>query len=89
MISPSDKGRALQLYRLAWALVKAKGTDCHAAQSYCAKQQVIQLTFRYPGDTPVMSVGKRMKCSKCGSKKITMQPELYPGGIMAMRKKWR
>ena len=36
-----------------------------------------------------MSVGKRMKCSKCGSKKITTQPELYPGGIMAMRKKWR
>ena len=25
MISPSDKARALQLYRLAWALVKAKG----------------------------------------------------------------
>lgn len=35
-----------------------------------------------PGD-------KRMKCSKCGSRKIDARPELYPGGIAAMRGRWR
>jgi hypothetical protein len=29
-----------------------------------------------------------MKCSACGSRKITTRPELYPGGIEAMRAKW-
>jgi hypothetical protein len=38
-----------------------------------------------PGDTPVPDIGKRMKCSKCGSKKISTTPEQYPGGVMAMR----
>ena len=38
-----------------------------------------------PADTPVPDVGKRMKCSECGSRKISTMPELYPGGIVAMR----
>jgi len=38
-----------------------------------------------PGDTPVPDIGKRMKCSKCGSKKVSTTPEQYPGGVMAMR----
>ncbi len=36
-----------------------------------------------PGDTPVPEVGKRMKCSKCGSRKLDVRPELYPGGVVA------
>ena len=42
-----------------------------------------------PGETPVPSVGKRMKCSACGSRKIDARPELYPGGVVAMRERGR
>ncbi len=42
-----------------------------------------------PGDTPVPDVGKKMKCSKCGSRAIETKPELYPGGVVAMREPWR
>jgi len=30
-----------------------------------------------------------MKCSACGSRKIDARPELYPGGVVAMRKRLR
>jgi hypothetical protein len=36
-------------------------------------------------NTPVPDVAKHMKCSNCGSRKITTGPELYPGGIHAIR----
>lgn len=38
-----------------------------------------------PADTPVPDVAKRMKCSKCGSRKINSKPQLYPGGVAGMR----
>jgi hypothetical protein len=38
-----------------------------------------------PADTPVPEVSKKMKCSEYGSRKINTKPELYPGGILAMR----
>jgi (p)ppGpp synthase/HD superfamily hydrolase len=38
-----------------------------------------------PGEYPVPEVDKRMKCSACGSRKVHTAPELYPGGIEAMR----
>ena len=41
-----------------------------------------------PADYPVPEVGTRMKCSACGSRKINTRPELYPGGIEAMRARW-
>ena len=34
-----------------------------------------------PAETPVPEVGKHMKCSVCGSRKINTKPELYPGGV--------
>jgi hypothetical protein len=40
-----------------------------------------------PPEIPLPSVGKRMKCSACGSREIDTRPELYPGGIMAMRER--
>jgi hypothetical protein len=40
-----------------------------------------------PAETPVPEVGKHMKCSACGSRKINTKPELYPGGVEAMRKR--
>jgi hypothetical protein len=42
-----------------------------------------------PHKTPVPDVGKRMKCSKCGSRKVDARTEPYPGGIVAMRERWR
>jgi hypothetical protein len=38
-----------------------------------------------PAATPVPDIGKHMKCSTCGSRKIDTKPELYPGGVKAMR----
>lgn len=31
-----------------------------------------------PSSYPVPSVGKHLKCSECGSRKINAKPELYP-----------
>jgi len=42
-----------------------------------------------PADTPVPEIGKKMKCSQCGSRAVETKPELYPGGIIAMRARWR
>ncbi len=38
---------------------------------------------------PVPTVGSRMKCSSCGSRKICTAPELCPGGVVAQRAKGR
>ena len=60
---------------------------------YCCdcgrERDVDPLSLPLPGETPVPSVGKCMKCSACGSRKIDARPELYPGGIVAMRERWR
>jgi hypothetical protein len=42
-------------------------------------------TVPLPADTPVPEVSKHMKCSVCGSRKINTKPQLYPGGVKAMR----
>ena len=42
-------------------------------------------TIPLPPDVPVPEIGKHMKCSACGSRKIDSRPELYPGGIEAQR----
>ena len=39
-----------------------------------------------PAETPVPTIGKHMKCSVCGSRKINTKPGLYPGGVEAMRR---
>jgi hypothetical protein len=49
------------------------------------ERDVEPLDLPLPGNTPVPHVGKRLKCSMCGSRKISTTPELYPGGIHAMR----
>ncbi len=55
----------------------------------CHERDVNPASVPLPPDTPVPEVGKKMKCSKCGSRKIDARPELYPGGIEAMRRKAR
>lgn len=34
-----------------------------------------------PLDTPAPEAGKRLVCSACGDRKVTVRPELYPGGV--------
>jgi hypothetical protein len=56
---------------------------------YCCEcyheRDVDPATIPLPGDIPVPDVGKHMKCSACGSRKISTAPEQYPGGVIAMR----
>ncbi len=42
-----------------------------------------------PADAPVPDVRWSMRCTRCGAKKADTWPELYPGGITAMRERWR
>ena len=55
----------------------------------CGRERDVDpATLPLPGDWPVPEVGLRMRCSTCGSRKVHTAPELYPGGIEAMRGKW-
>lgn len=42
-----------------------------------------------PGDYAVPEVGARMRCTACGGRKVRTAPELYPGGIVVHRDRWR
>ncbi len=56
----------------------------------CGRERDIDPTaLPLPSDTPVPQVGKRMVCSACGARKVETKPELYPGGVAAMRGRWR
>ena len=50
-----------------------------------SRRDVDPSTIPLPPDVPVPEIGKHMKCSACGSRKIDSRPELYPGGIEAQR----
>ena len=54
-----------------------------------ARARHCPLSLSLPGETPVPSVGKHMKCSACGSRKVEARPELHPGGVVAVRERWR
>jgi hypothetical protein len=60
---------------------------------YCCdcghERDVTPATVPLPHKIAVADVGKHMKCSKCGSRKINTKPELYPGGVAAMRARHR
>ena len=43
--------------------------------------EIAPLSIGLPPEHSVPAVRQRMKCSVCGSRKITSRPELYPGGI--------
>ena len=47
------------------------------------------LSLPLPGDTPVPDVRWSMRCTRCGAKKADTRSELCPGGIVAMRERWR
>ena len=54
----------------------------------CLEKDIDPASLPLPPDTPVPEIKKHMRCSRCGSKKVDVRPELYPGGITAMREKW-
>jgi hypothetical protein len=61
--------------RLLWVYCRACGRERHVEAAM----------LPLPADYPVPEIGKRMRCSACGSRKIHTAPELYPGGTEAMR----
>ncbi len=54
----------------------------------CHERDVNPAPVPLPPETPVPEIGKKMKCSKCGSRKVDTRPELYPGSIEKMRERW-
>ena len=60
---------------------------------YCCdcyhERDVNPATVPLPAETPLPEVGKHMRCAACGSRKIDARPELYPGGVEAMRRRLR
>jgi hypothetical protein len=55
----------------------------------CRERDIDPATIPLPPEFPVPEAGSRMKCSACGSRKVETKPELYPGGIEAMRNRRR
>ena len=65
--------------KLAWVYCNACGRE----------RDVPPGDLGLPMDTLVPEAGKRLVCSACGGRKVTVKPELYPGGVEAMRKRHR
>ncbi len=66
-------------------LIHADKLLCVYCRDCGHERDVNPATVPLPPETPVPEVGKHMKCSKCGSRKVDARPELYPGRIVAMR----
>ncbi len=78
--TPQNPVRLADLVRdgkLLWCYCR----DC------CRERDVDPAKIPLPPEFPVPKVGSRMKCSACGSRAVETKPELYPGGIEAMRKR--
>jgi hypothetical protein len=65
--------------KLAWVYCNDCGRD----------RDIPPAELGLPLETPVPTAGKRLKCSRCGGRKVTVKPELYPGGIEAARQRYR
>jgi hypothetical protein len=75
MSGPITLGHLIDDDKLLWVYCRDCGHE----------RDVNPATVPLPAATPVPDVGKHMKCSICGSRKIDTKPELYPGGVAAMR----
>ena len=71
MNSPVTLGDLVRNDKLLWVYC----CDCGH------ERDVNPATVPLPADTPVPDVGKHIKCSVCGSRKINTKPELYVGGV--------
>ncbi len=76
---PVTLGDLIHEDKLLWVYCR----DCHH------ERDLNPATVPLPPETPVPDVGKKMKCSKCGSRSATTAPELHPGGVVAMRQRLR
>jgi hypothetical protein len=75
MIGPVLLGDLIRDGKLLWLYCR----ECFR------ERDVDPSTIPLPPDVPVPAIGKRIKYSACGSRKIDSRPELYPGGIEAQR----
>jgi hypothetical protein len=64
MIEPVTLGDLAHDGKLLWVYC----TECGR------ERDLDPLSLPLPGETPVPSVGKRMKCSACGSRKVDARP---------------
>jgi hypothetical protein len=76
---PVTLGDLIREGKLLWIYCR----DC------CREGDVDPATIPLPPEFPVPEVDSRMKCSACGSRALETTPELYPGGIEAMRNRRR
>jgi hypothetical protein len=54
-------------------------TQCQPYCRDCGRERDVDpAMLPLPADCPVPEIGKRMRCSVCGSRKIHTAPELYP-----------
>jgi hypothetical protein len=79
MDKPVTLGNLVATSKLAWVYCNVCGRE----------RDVPPGDLGLPMDTPVPEAGKRLVCSACGGRKVTVKPELYPGGVEAMRKRHR
>ena len=75
MIGPVTLGHLIREGKLLW-------TYCHDC---CRERDVDPATIPLSPEFSVPEVGSRMTCSASGSRAVETKPELYPGGIEAMR----
>jgi len=76
---PVTLGDLIREDKLLWVYCR----DCHH------ERDVTPVNVPLPADTPVPEIGKKMKCSNCGSRAVETKLELFPGGVLAMRERWR
>jgi hypothetical protein len=76
---PVTLGDLIREGKLLWTYCRDRYHEC----------DVDPATIPLPPEFPVPEVGSRMKCSACGSRAVETKPELYPGGIEAMRRRRR
>ena len=75
-IDNSDPSGDAREYVILWVYCTACGRE----------KDVDPASLALPGDTSVPTLGRcHLTCSACGSREIDTKPELYPGGIEAIR----
>jgi hypothetical protein len=72
---PVTLGHLISDNKLLWCYCRGCGRE----------RDINPATVPLPAATPVPDIGKRMKCSACGSRAIDAKPELYSGGVLVMR----
>ena len=53
------------------------------------EREVEPLSLGLDPAEPVPTVGKRLKCSRCGSREIETKPQLHPEPLEVLRAKYR